>query len=123
MRHGSAHSGGKIPRVKPRLLNVLAPAWNARRLFLVSIPAFVFWVAGALDDDLNHSRLHYDAIRPIGITLFLVYTVLLASWRVRRFVETRVRKDGVCRQCGYDLRATPARCPECGTIAAAPALE
>jgi hypothetical protein len=39
----------------------------------------------------------------------------IASWWLRDQGEWR-RFHGRCVACGYDLRATPRRCPECGQI-------
>ena len=49
---------------------------------------------------------------PYWFLLILFSITPLIRWRMGR----RVVAAGVCRQCGYDLRATPERCPECGAV-------
>ena len=40
-----------------------------------------------------------------------------AVWLARHLRQRGRRGSGLCPRCGYDLRGTPDRCPECGTQA------
>jgi hypothetical protein len=59
-------------------------------------------------------RFHYGAAL---LTSLILPMAALAVW-----VRSKQRPPAVarCVQCGYDLRATPDRCPECGTVPAPP---
>jgi hypothetical protein len=49
--------------------------------------------------------------------VFVVVWLGWTSWLTAQQIRLRYhRKSGKCARCGYDLRATPERCPECGTV-------
>lgn len=69
----------------------------------------------ALVGDANWEILRYS---DLILTLALLPLAWLV-WRVFRAYKNRLRTEHgaiKCGVCGYDMRATPDRCPECGKV-------
>lgn len=49
-------------------------------------------------------------------TLLLTFGIFPAIRLVRHITRVRRRRHGRCVVCGYDLRGSPGRCPECGEM-------
>ena len=67
------------------------------------------------DQGKSEYRDDYLAIRTPYWSFALIFTILPLIV-LRRWIRKRNRNSFACVSCGYDLRATPDRCPECGAV-------
>ena len=58
---------------------------------------------------VRYARVRYRV--PVSLL-----SAVMAWWAFKAYRLRRLHRLGLCEKCGYDLRATPDRCPECGTV-------
>jgi hypothetical protein len=77
-----------------------------------------FWHGFGFDsqgDDIGRMPYAFWVLSTPYWSMALAWSILPTVWLFRW--RRRAGQTGECIACGYDLRATPNRCPECGTFA------
>jgi hypothetical protein len=114
-----AYFPGNEPRFAAVFRDSYKPGWKwdqrrGRKLDHWSFPPEGF--RAARFDWTTHAGMRERAW-VLGTALWLptlAFAVLPWIALVRYIRRRRAKALGLCPACGYDLRATPSRCPECG---------
>lgn len=85
--------------------------WSRRCLYL-SFLAILF--AAVLHD--SAWTIIFGICALLSFLLMLLGIILGARKRLAENRDERLALARICPSCGYDLRATPDRCPECGAV-------
>ena len=127
--NGCVFDGRDTSLYRGQIRFIVSPAFKDRRYTYTVPVAEEDWYWNLEKADLQvswrfcgawHARAgKRDQVLSLPVWYFLspqaMFVVYMARNLVRRYHRSR---NGACLVCGYDLRATPTRCPECGTPAA-----
>jgi len=88
--------------------------WNQRGFWL----GWPRWINST--GNRPHGKFLYGFVFAPYWFLLLLFSILPALALRRAIWTFRRRKLNFCAKCGYDLRASPERCPECGMLRQVP---
>ena len=88
------------------------------------IPHFVamntqHWIGGiGVGSGYNAAKFGTAVTVPHGYVIAVLLALPAVAQGAAMIARRSRARRGHCPSCGYDLRATPERCPECGAVAA-----
>lgn len=101
---------GYVHRQASREPWIITHRWNWRYFGLAELP----WITGRRYENDKITMLEPAVEWCVGVPFWCIaLALMLVTEIVRR--KRYAFPPGTCWRCGYDLRATPDRCPECGT--------